>query len=369
MFIKSVVYPLGPAGLILMPMIVGAVVEGYGYSEQQAASLASAEGMGIVVASVAATWWIRRVSWTLALIVGLLATAALNVMSAQLAEFTPLLITRFLAGFAGGSIFSVTVAALGDNRSPDRAFGVAQGVQGAMMFAAFLAAPALVVQFGAGGIFYAIAAAALAMLVCLPKFPSAGELRAEGQDNTAPVQSGLIWLALIASFLFFVNVFGLWTFIERIGNEAQLASETIATALGVAQIAAIGGGVVAALLSFHLGRHLPLVLVLVGQGLALWLLLGDFSTTTYYVCASLFQALFVLGVSYQMGAVAVLDTHGRFLVLMTAAQGLGAAVGPGVAGAVLAGQDDYSAVIYLALACCAISTVMFLWVVSRSRAE
>ena len=42
-----------------------------------------------------------------------------------------------------------------------------------------------------------------------------------------------------------------------------------------------------------------------------------------------FQALFIVAVSYQMGAIAVLDIKGRFLVMMTAAQGLGAAIGLG----------------------------------------
>ena len=48
--IICLVYPLGPAAIILMPMIVGGLVDNYGFTEQQAANIASFEGLGVVAA-------------------------------------------------------------------------------------------------------------------------------------------------------------------------------------------------------------------------------------------------------------------------------------------------------------------------------
>ena len=61
------------------------------------------------------------------------------------------------------------------------------------------------------------------------------------------------------------------------------------------------------------------------------MVLGDFGATAFFVSTGLFQALFIVGVSYQMGAIAKLDIQGRYLVTMTAAQGLGGALGPALA--------------------------------------
>jgi len=122
----------------------------------------------------------------------------------------------------------------------------------------------------------------------------------------------------------------------------------------------------AALASDRFGRIKPLLIVLIGQCWALWALKGQFDEITYYVAACLFQALFMLGVSYQMGAIATIDVKGRFLVLMTAAQGLGAAFGPSLAAALIRAGDDYSGINLMAASCCLVSTVVFFFIIRRS---
>lgn len=364
-----IVYPIGPAATILMPMIVGGLIDDYGFSEQQAGNIAALEGLGLVVASLLAALWIRRVSWLTALALGFVAYALLNVASVGVAAYTPLLVLRFLTGFAGGGLFAVTVAALGDNREPDRAFGLAQAVQGVMMLAAFFAAPWLIQAWGVGTLYAMLAAAAVLMMVTLRWYPAQGRVRTQATDGHAPGAShlALIWLGLFASVIFFINVFGFWAFVERMGQAGGLAAETIGLALGVSQIAAIGGALAAAWVGSRYGRYLPLLLVLVGQTACVFALLRSFGPTVYFLSAGLFQALFIVGVSYQMGAIAKLDTRGRFLVMMTGAQGLGAAIGPAVAAALIGEGNGYGGVIRMAALFCVVSSLLFLYIVHRSR--
>jgi predicted MFS family arabinose efflux permease len=364
----SILYPLGPAAIILMPMIVGGVVDSYGFTEQQAGVMASLEGMGLVVASILATLWIRKRSWTRVLFFGLLLTAALNLISSNLDDFIPLVVVRFFAGLMGGTVFAIAVVALGDNREPDRAFGIAQAMQGAMMFVAFASAPVLMRTLGVSGIFYMLAAASLLMMLSLFRFPDQGVNRSEFTEETESAGSNtrLIWLGLFASFLFFLNIFGFWAFVERIGQAAQISPTTIGLALGVSQIAAIGGALAAALASDRYGRILPLLIVLVGQSLVLWVLVGKFGSMTFFVGTSVFQALFMVAVSYQMGAIARIDTKGKFLVLMTAAQGLGAAFGPSLAAALIREGDNYVGINLMAGLCCALGLLLFFFIISRS---
>lgn len=362
------VYPLGPAAIILMPMLVGGVIDDFGFTEQQAGYIASLEGMGLVMASLAAALWIRKVSWTIMLAYAFIALALLNVLSAHLNEFIPLSTVRFFAGFAAGTIFAITVAALGDNRQPDRAFGIAQVMQGAMMFFAFAGAPYILARWSVSGLYYLLAAASVLMMLTLRRYPSAGAQKnaAERVGGATPVHRGLLWIGLLASFLFFCNIFGFWTYIERVGQAAGLSLETIGLALGLSQFAAILGAGAAVIASDRYGRAAPLVLALIGQILVLWLLLGQFASITFYLGAGLFQALFMLANSYQLGVIAKMDNRGNFLVLTTAFQGLGAAIGPGIA-ALLIDQGDYSRVNLMAAAFCLVSIVLFLYIIYRTR--
>ncbi|MEH6581842.1 MAG: MFS transporter [Halioglobus sp.] len=367
-FLISAVYPLGPAAIILMPMLVGGVIDDFGFSEQQAGYIASLEGTGLMVSLLLAALWVRKISWTTMLCLGFAATAALNILSANLDEFIPLLITRFFAGMAAGSIFAIAVAALGDNRQPDRAFGIAQILQGAMMFLAFAGAPFVLQHWTVGGLYYMLASASVLMMLTLWHYPSAGVERTADDANSRDGESytSLIWIGLIASFLFFANIFGFWTYIERIGQSAGLATETIGWALGLSQFAAIGGAGIAAIAGDRYGRTIPLLVSLVGLTSTLWLLAGQFTSITFYLGAGLFQALFVLANSYQLGVMAKIDIKGRFLVLVTGFQVLGAALGPAIA-ASLIDNGDYSRINMVAALSCTAGILMFLFIIYRSR--
>lgn len=364
----SCVYPMGPAATILMPMIVGGLIDGYGFVEQEAALIGSLEGLGVVVALVAAAFWVRKVAWTKAVFIGCLLTAAINLFSTTVSDLELLMIARFLAGLFAGTLFSVTVAALGDNREPDRAFGVAQGLQGILMFAGFAVAPGLIQAYGVNGMYYLLAAASLVMMLSLVRFPAQGVNHAElmklaGGDT----HTGLIALGLFSSFIFFIASFGFWAFAERIGQAAGLSADTIGYGLGASQILAISGGVIAAVVSDRFGRTLPLLLVIIGQSSVYLALLGQqFSAATFYICTGIFQALFVIGVSYQMGVIAKLDVKGKFLVVVTAAQALGAAFAPSTAAFLIKEGGDYSGVLLLSLSLCIVSGVLFLFINKHS---
>lgn len=368
MLLSCLLYPLGPAALILMPMIVGGLIDSYGFSEQQAGNIAALEGLGLVFASILAAAWIRRASWVKALAVSFAAYAVLNILSANIQDYLPLLVLRCLTGLAGGSVFAVTVAALGDDREPDRAFGLAQAVQGVMMLGGFLAAPWLVQRWGVSAMYYMLAGASLLMMPTLSRFPPAGRVRvaAAAGDALRTSHTGLIWMGLVASVMFFVNVFGFWAFVERVGQAGGLPAQTIALALGTSQVMAIVGALAAAWASDRHGRYLPLLIVFIGQAAALFAVLGDFGAAAFFVSTGLFQALFIVGVSYQMGAVAKLDIHGRYLVTMTAAQGLGGALGPALAATLIREGGDYSRIMPMAALLCLFSTLMFLFIVWRS---
>ena len=361
----SAIYPVGPAAIILMPLIVGGLVDSYGFSEQQAGAVATAEGIGLVLGLLTAALWVRNVSWRSALLAGLVIYAGLNFSSPMVEGHTGILILRFLSGFVGGGVFAIVVAALGDNREPDRAFGIAQAVQGLVMGVLFAWAPSLMSNSGINSLFYLMALMALTTLIFLPGFPRYGVVGASPKstdivgDSSVSVPPAL-YFGLFGGFAYYLAVFGFWGFIERMGIQAGLEETTIGYALGISQLAAIFGALLAAAAAQRFGRFVPILIALVGQLWVLWVLVGQFSAWSFYAGACAYQGLYVMATSYQLGVIAHLDSKGKFIVVMTALQGLGAALGPSIA-AGLINEGDYSGINTAAAVTLIVSLGLFLY--------
>jgi MFS family permease len=369
----SAIYPVGPAAIIVMPMIVGGLIDSYGFSEQQAGAVASAEGVGLVLGLLMAALWIRTVRWRSSLFVGLAGYALLNFGSSMAEGHTQIMALRFLSGYIGGCVFAIVVAALGDNREPDRAFGIGQAVQGLLMGLLFMLAPLLMSIFGVNGVFYMMAALALLAILFLPRFPQSGVIQIAVTDGNGGSETpfkvmALLYLSLFGGFVYYLAVFGFWGFIERIGMQAGLEPDAIGLGLGVSQLAAIMGALIAAGAAQRFGRFVPLLVALLGQLCVLWLLIGQFSSLAFYAGACAYQGLYVMATSYQLGVVATLDNKGKFIVIMTALQGLGAALGPSIA-ASLVSNDDYSALNWAAAGALVFSLGLFLMLASIKAAR
>ena len=363
----SLLYPLGPAAVILMPLIVGGVVDHYGFSEQQAGLIASMEGLGLVLGLLVGAQWVRRLPWTRMLLIGLAAYSAVNLASAGIQGLAPLAGARLLAGFCGGSVFAVVNAALGDNRAPDRAFGIGQSVQGLMMFAAFAAAPLLPEGRLVESLFCLFAAAALLLMLCLLRFPDRGiEAPPAAVAEQSRSRRPLIWIGLLGGLLYYAGVFGFWDFLERIGLAAGLEPNAISLALGASQIAAVAGGILAAIASDRFGRIAPLALALTGQLAVLWLLAGQFALPSYVVGACLYQGLYIIATCYMLGVIAKLDEGGKYVVVMNAVLGVGVALGPSIAAALIR-PGDYSGINLAAAIGILGSFLLFLCIAWRSR--
>jgi predicted MFS family arabinose efflux permease len=362
----SILYPLGPAALILMPLIVGGVIDDYGFTEQQAGTIASIETFGMVCGILLSAFWVRKYSWTRSLMFGLLAYAALNIISASFSSFIILISIRALIGLIAGSIFAIACAAMGDNREPDRAFGIGQGIQGVMMAAIFASAPMFMEGRDVGIVFYVLAGLAVSMIIILPRFPDTGIEHKVASEDIEKSYVHLIWLGLAGGICYYISIFGFWAFVERIGLNAGMEADEINYALSVSLIAAIIGGFVAAIVSNKLGRTLPLVVTLIGQLIALFMLIGEFSVTMYVIATCLYQFLYIVATCYLLGVIAVLDHSGKYVVMMNGFLGIGASIGPSLAAALIT-DDGYQGINYMAMTGIVACISIFLFIIYRTR--
>lgn len=364
----SILYPLGPAAVILAPLIVGGVIDEYGFTDGEAGLIASMDGLGLVIGLLAGALWVRKVSWPRMMLLALAAYAAANALSTTAGTAGALVAMRLLCGFCGGSVFAIINAALGDNRQPDRAFGIAQSVQGVMMFAAFASVPLMAEGRLVNGLFYMLAGAAVVLMLCALRFPHAGvtETPAGPDSGGGASRLGLIWIGLAGGLLYYASVFGFWAWIERIGVNAGLVSGAVEFALSISQIAAVAGGLAAGFAGDRIGRVAPLAVAATGQIAVLWLLLGEFSATTYLIGACFYQGLYIIATSYLLGVIARLDRSGKYVVVMNGVLGIGVAVGPSIAAALIR-PGDYGGLNLAAAAGIALTLALFLFVIHRSR--
>jgi MFS family permease len=131
---------------------------------------------------------------------------------------------------------------------------------------------------------------------------------------------------------------GIYAFVERIGVDSGLSGQQIGLVLSLTIITGMIGALGAASLGDRYGKIKPHIAGAVGAVITI-LLLNSQTNLASYSLAIIFLTLSLnFWLAYMLGAVAAIDTSGRFAVLTTAALGVGATIGPAIAGGLINGS-------------------------------
>ncbi len=355
-------FSVGPAAILLMPMIVGVYVDELGYTNRQAGILASVEAGGIGCASVLGLLWVGKLNWRTVTLLGLACSIIANLVATGVDDFATILLCRACASVGAGTAFAVSVACLGERNKPEKAYGIGLAVQTLLMMI-IMASSAMVINWlGIDGLF--IMLAVLAALVALP----VGWLpRCSGKSAEIEVQKPmpgasrqtLVIVALIATTLHFIGAVGFWAYLERIANAAGHSTEVISTILACALGAGMLGAMFSAWLGDRWGFARPFVFSTIVLIATVLIAVGNVSVSMLALSAVAFGAMWVFATAYQAALVARLDRFGRLVVLVPAAQGTGAFIGPALA-AMLVEGNYFLPVNILAVSCLGASLVLFL---------
>jgi predicted MFS family arabinose efflux permease len=359
----AAVIALGVVGSIvflLLPLLVGAFSERLGLEAAQVGYLASADMVGMFVAAALATLWIRRSDWRLAALAGSLLLAACHLASALVVAWPLLLAIRLAAGIAGGSLMSIALTSLGDTRSSDRLFALFISAQLGLGALALWRMPELLDKHGLPGVFVALAVLTVLTGATIPLIPRGG---AGVVAQAAAARSGSMLagaLALAACLVFNLGIMAVWAYMERLGDAAGLSAAVIGEALGASLLVGLFGALVAAVMADHFGRALPIGLSLVLQLVALALLAGEPSVGAYRWAVALFSFCWNFPVAYQLAITVAVDPSGKLVVLFLSAVKLGYAIGPAIAGQLVALTGGFGAVIMLGAVCFVASAGVYL---------
>jgi len=332
---------LGIASFLVLPSLVLGFVTDLGFSELQVGRISTFQLIGLGLGSVASVLLLKYLDWRNLSRFGLALLLVSDFACTLTGEFTPLLVLRFISGFAGGVCVSFAAYGLGLTANTDRNFGWFMTVQVGFAIIASFSFPSVLDLAGLDGIFYVLCLLELASIALvsgfMPAVRSESASREQGNDRVRWTLCALVMVGL----LFFFTALGMfWTYIAPIGLDAGLSKQQTGNAVSVSLFGALLGAYAAAALNIRIGRLLPLTLSLALQLVALLLLYQGLDYLMFCLAAALFGFGWYMYVPYQFALLAGFDRDGRPMLLLNAVAGLGSGLGPAIAAYLLA--DGYS---------------------------
>lgn len=325
---------MGAAVTNLMPLIVGAFSNSGQFTTQQVGYLAAADVAGILLSTTSSFWWVRRLSWRPVVQLSLILFMLANLITAFADSYHALLILRFSAGLACGVSYAIALAALGDERRVDKAFGVMVTIQVVFGTVGFLLLPGLISRFGYGVIYQSFNLFLLmALLLSFIAFPQnlkpQQSVRFDISGRIAPalwVFSGVV--------LYYFAQGSVWGYLERLGVAAGLTMTEVGYVLGLGfAISAIGSLLSGAFVG-KFGRSAALWLTVAIQLPCLLALSQMTSGSAWLIYASatiVYQIFWSFVVPVMMGIFNDVDPSGRLIVFCLSAFKVGLMLGPPVA--------------------------------------
>lgn len=320
----------GAIVFLALPLLVGLIMDELGLSEEGAGSATSAYFATYLLSSASAFFWIARVNLRLAALAAYLSMAIGLFLGTLATSALPLALSLAIAGIGGGTLFSLGVSIIASGPDTDRNYGWLLVSQQSLAALFLFSAPVYVIpQWGLNGALSMLAIVTLVLALSVFRVPAKrAPTDLEGQRHPGPPVRLHPRLALAALVVHFAGLSALWAFVERIAVDNGLSGESIGTALSASMLAGLAGALLVTALADRFGRQRPLWLA-TGLFIAVC---GGFTTDlgwwSFLLLTGLLSFTWNFILAYQMGIISAVDQGGSHAVLIPAAQGLGATLGP-----------------------------------------
>jgi len=354
---------LATAGLFyvnIMPALVNGLIDGLGFTNQQAGAVGSANMYGAAVGALTIVLVIKRLRWKLAAVVFLAGLITIDLLSMSITDAGTLLIVRFIHGLVGGMLVGTGFAIIARTANIDRTFGVLLFVQFGLGGLGVMFLPGLVPVFGTAILFFALIAFSLITLIMLPFLPNYPIKSKTGQlagDKSAAIDKPNLLLTLLAIFTFQGANMGLYAFIIGLGKHYGLESDFISLTLGIAAWIGLAGAGLVIIMSTRYGHFKPVVFGTMITALGSAAFVYSDIASVFFIANCLLGITWAFVIAYLLGLAAKFDVSGQMAALGGFASKMGLASGPVVA-AWLLGEDSYQRLIIVAVVILIVSALL-----------
>ena len=365
--VYSVIGTISLMPLLVLPAMIGTLVDETALSEAQAGWSASLNFFGGAAAALAMALRMHHLDLRRVAILAFTVAALGDLASAFTGNHaTVFLLIRLVAGIGAGAAYTVVVAAFARLPDVDRGYGLFVTLQFIVSGLGLYALPVYSEVLGVEGMFLSIAAldvTGLAMTRFLP-----------GRAIDAPGFSGLktelhvllAWATLLGALgfaIFEAANTAQFTYVERLGVSLALTDQQVGSALLIASLAGIPGAFVIVLLGSRFGRVAPLTLGIALSICGLLTLITGDSFASYLLGTSLMGFSWAFCLPYIQGLLAELDPHGSAVAAGSASSTIGGSIGPGLA-ALAVGGGSYTRVLGLSI-CLLLAALASFWLANR----
>ena len=320
-------------GLLIMPVQIGAMIDGLGLGEAAIGFLATMEfsalGLGLVFVAINP---LKTSALRYALIGAALIVTG-QTASALITDYTVLTALRFIVGFGAGlANAAATVTIATRFKVPERTAGYAFGLVYLAGGALYLASPYMIGYGYHKGVFLGLAAVVLVftpLLFALPDTPLKKKKKTAARADTILSVSAL--LLFTAEVFLMIGMGAAWAFGERLGLAVNLTPQEIGFYFACTMIASIVGSLFAGWLGTRYGRTLPFVVCTILVAICCYFMANPGIALVYVLCLLSFQVFQTLFIPFLIGTGAALESSGRLSAAVVAVEifsfGAGGVVG------------------------------------------
>ncbi|NWK79354.1 MFS transporter [Aquitalea sp. LB_tupeE] len=358
---------IAPAVLMMAPAVASQLASQLQLGPVDIGKLFSAELGAMSLATLPAFFWLPRVNWRSAAWLAVAVFIAANLLSATTVSYPLLLGLRFVSALAGGSLMILCLSAAATLPNPDRAYGLWVMGQLALGAVGLVAMPSLFARFGIAACYVGLA---LLMALCTPLvrcFPMGQQATAQQAVQSAPGRRrGHAALGILATLAFYISLSGVWTFVGQIAQQAGIDPQQSGNIFAIATLLGVAGAGSASLIGRRLPRSRLLLAGFTMMMAAMLLLLNAPALARFATAALLFKFSWTFILPFILATLADIDHSGKLMNATNLVIGGGLAIGPALAGQLIAANHgSLHVLLLLATLVAAISLALLLLLQQR----
>lgn len=317
-----------------LPLWVGAIIDDYELTAEQAGIIAAIEYGAVAIVSVIIATKVHRFNLKHVSLIGMICLLIGNGGAVFASEFQSLIVTRGIAGIGKGLVIAAIFSLAARTQNPTKSFAIINGAYTALATIIYLTLPVPIKANGATGAFAALFVVVLfgaLFLYWVPSTRAVDQLKATATEDPKLAVSLSGFLVLIALIFMWAANGSIWTYVERLGQSTGLSLQQVGTTLSIAAAVAILGPITAHYVHDRFGFRKPIMIGATLKIGAALILCNWMTPQAFIVAAPLFVLAALFIVPYLMSLMSLADPTGRLAAaaggLLTAGSSLGAYLG------------------------------------------
>ena len=336
--------------ILILPAMVGALVDYVGFTEAEAGWVAAVGFAGSALGAITVGLRIRHLDPQKLAVLGLIMLAVFDAASMFVSQLPVWLFValRFLSGVGGAVAYAAVVTTIAASSNPDRGYGIFMVFQFGLSAICLYGLPIALPGIGVLGMYLLMSAAAALSLVLKGAVIHRGTTTEDPAIEIHMLIKPAAIFAMIGVGFYEMANFMHFTYADRIGVGFALSVTRIGEVLGFASLLGIPAALIVVWIGDRYGELRPLVIaLLLSIGALAWLLVSD-DSAAYVVAMSVLGFSWAFGLPYFYAVEARLDPGGSVVVVGGFFTACGSVAGPALAAALVA-PARYDNVLFAAI--------------------